>query len=168
MITKEFVLAGKATFTVEVPATFVEARRLLGDVYHPHYTYRVERVEMADRADPKKSNEYYFVKTLRGPDNTDDYVYVGVLHPGLGTVRLTAKSAFPADATRVTVLNRVLTRVFAGEGDVITAAGWDVHHEGHCGRCGRLLTVPESIKSGIGPECAKKMGCGKPKAAPAF
>lgn len=29
-------------------------------------------------------------------------------------------------------------------------------HEGQCGRCGRELTVPESIKSGIGPECAKR------------
>ena len=28
-------------------------------------------------------------------------------------------------------------------------------HEGHCARCGRLLTVPESIKTGFGPECEK-------------
>jgi hypothetical protein len=28
-----------------------------------------------------------------------------------------------------------------------------VHHEGRCGRCGRTLTVPESIESGFGPEC---------------
>jgi hypothetical protein len=31
------------------------------------------------------------------------------------------------------------------------------HHEGKCGRCGRLLTVPSSIESGIGPECSKIM-----------
>ena len=29
-----------------------------------------------------------------------------------------------------------------------------VYHEGVCGRCGRRLTVPESIESGIGPVCA--------------
>jgi hypothetical protein len=29
----------------------------------------------------------------------------------------------------------------------------EVHHEGRCGRCGRALTVPESIESGFGPEC---------------
>ena len=29
----------------------------------------------------------------------------------------------------------------------------EVWHEGRCGRCGRALTVPESIERGIGPEC---------------
>lgn len=29
----------------------------------------------------------------------------------------------------------------------------EVWHEGRCGRCGRALTVPESIASGIGPVC---------------
>lgn len=28
--------------------------------------------------------------------------------------------------------------------------------EGACGRCGRKLTVPGSIASGIGPTCAEK------------
>ena len=32
-----------------------------------------------------------------------------------------------------------------------------VHHEGKCGCCGRSLTVPESIKRGIGPECWSRM-----------
>ena len=31
-------------------------------------------------------------------------------------------------------------------------------HEGRCGRCGRRLTVPESIESGFGPECVKHVG----------
>jgi hypothetical protein len=30
-------------------------------------------------------------------------------------------------------------------------------HEGKCCRCGRKLTVPASIASGIGPECATKI-----------
>ena len=29
-----------------------------------------------------------------------------------------------------------------------------VFHDGKCGRCGRKLTVPESIQSGLGPVCA--------------
>jgi hypothetical protein len=32
-----------------------------------------------------------------------------------------------------------------------------VHHENHCGRCGRTLTVPESVERGIGPDCLAKM-----------
>jgi hypothetical protein len=29
------------------------------------------------------------------------------------------------------------------------------HHQGRCGRCGRKLNHPNSIASGLGPECAK-------------
>lgn len=36
--------------------------------------------------------------------------------------------------------------------------GVTVRHEGRCGRCGRTLTVPASIDSGIGPDCAERMG----------
>jgi Family of unknown function (DUF6011) len=36
-------------------------------------------------------------------------------------------------------------------------ANLEVWHEGRCGRCGRKLTVPESIARGIGPECAGRM-----------
>lgn len=30
-------------------------------------------------------------------------------------------------------------------------------HEGICGKCGRHLTVPESINNGLGPVCRKRM-----------
>jgi len=30
-------------------------------------------------------------------------------------------------------------------------------HEGRCGRCGRLLSNPDSIQRGLGPECAGLM-----------
>ena len=36
-------------------------------------------------------------------------------------------------------------------------ANVEINHEGRCGRCGRALTVPESVASGIGPESALKM-----------
>jgi hypothetical protein len=31
-----------------------------------------------------------------------------------------------------------------------------VYHSGKCGKCGRKLTTPESIKSGLGPYCGKR------------
>jgi hypothetical protein len=34
----------------------------------------------------------------------------------------------------------------------------DWWHEGVCGRCGRRLTVPTSIETGFGPDCAGRMG----------
>jgi len=30
-----------------------------------------------------------------------------------------------------------------------------VYHHGHCGACGKTLTTPDSIKSGIGPVCGR-------------
>jgi hypothetical protein len=33
----------------------------------------------------------------------------------------------------------------------------EIWHEGRCGRCGRKLTVPESVAAGFGPECAGRV-----------
>lgn len=33
----------------------------------------------------------------------------------------------------------------------------EVHHNGSCSRCGRELTDPDSIASGFGPVCRKKL-----------
>jgi hypothetical protein len=34
----------------------------------------------------------------------------------------------------------------------------ELYHEGRCGRCGRTLTVPESVATGFGPNCAAELG----------
>jgi hypothetical protein len=34
----------------------------------------------------------------------------------------------------------------------------EVRHAGKCGRCAKKLTTPQSVDTGIGPECAKLMG----------
>jgi hypothetical protein len=31
----------------------------------------------------------------------------------------------------------------------------EIWHQGRCGKCGKVLTVPKSIESGFGPECSK-------------
>jgi hypothetical protein len=41
----------------------------------------------------------------------------------------------------------------AGRREGILGATLEFWHEGRCGRCGRRLTVPDSIASGYGPEC---------------
>lgn len=146
-ISKEFVLAGKATFTLEIPADFAEKNGTPA-----HYTFRVNHKEASMRFP-----ETWFVALLSGPDNTSDYTYMGMLRPDTGAVSMTRKSAYPATAMPVRLLERTLSRVWAGEGDKIEAAGFKLHHEGKCCRCGRKLTVPSSIESGIGPECANKM-----------
>lgn len=144
MLTKEFILAGKALFTVEIPAMIREGR----DYIRPHYTFKVVRKDATARFP-----ESFLILLLTGANNETDFSYVGMLCNG--SVRLTKASRYTDDTYPVKLLRRVLERLWAGNGEAITAAGFNVHHEGRCGRCSRLLTVPSSIASGFGPECIK-------------
>jgi hypothetical protein len=137
-ISKEFVMAGDAIFTIETPD-------------QGHRTYRIQKVEGSERYPA----DAYFAKLLTGPDNTRDYTYLGKLTNGAVTV--TAKSQQWNGTYPLRLLNRVLARVWADDHAAYENHGYRVHHEGRCGRCGRTLTVPESVESGIGPECARKM-----------
>jgi hypothetical protein len=136
MLTKEFVLAGRAIFTVANPTG-------------THYTFRVSHKEAS-----AQWPETWFVSLLTGSDNENDYTYLGLLRPDI-TVKLTAKSKYKPDTLPVKVLNWALGLIRTG-GEL--PPGYSIHHEGRCCRCGRTLTVPSSIESGIGPECAKLMG----------
>lgn len=145
-VSSEFLLAGRAIFTVDLPAGHSSGR--------PHVTYRV--TTPPDGA--PNSGEIYFVSVLSGPDNEADYAYLGVLDPKTGSIRRTAKSRLAPDDFRFRLAVRVFLNILADNTQALTDAGWKLHHEGRCGRCGRLLTVPESIETGIGPECAAKLG----------
>ena len=144
MITREFILAGRAIFTLECPDGFQG---------NPHYTFKVWGKELDDGS----GKTIYFASLLAGPCNESNYAYVGVLNSETGEVRLTKASKFSETTLAVKLLRRTIARIWAGERDAIEAAGFKVHHEGRCCRCGRTLTVPSSIESGIGPECAQIM-----------
>lgn len=141
MITKTFITAGKAIFTLELASDFASQHSLPA-----HYTFKVN----------KKENTW-FVSLLTGPDNYANYSYLGLLRPENGQVILTRKSRYNAETWVVKLLQRTLQRVWAGEQVALENAGFRLHHEGKCGRCGRRLTVPESIETGLGPECAGKV-----------
>lgn len=145
MLTNEFIKAGNATFTLKVSKEFQSTNNT-----KPHYTWKVKF--------KKGENGYsdnFFVYVLSGPDNTSDFTYMGLLKDG--QVQLTKKSTYTSRMWPVRLLNRVLDRLSKNEGDKITEAGFQLYHEGKCGRCGRKLTTPESIETGIGPECLKQM-----------
>jgi len=146
MLSRKFITAGKAIFTVEVPGEYADR------FGKPHYTYRVS-LKPAKGAYP----DTFFVSVLTGPDNGRNYSYLGILNPQTGAVRTTGKSKFPADSFTVRLINRVIARLWAEDAASIAAAGFDLHHEGRCGRCGRRLTVPESVETGLGPECSGRV-----------
>ena len=132
---KSFIMAGRAIFT------------LVGR--ESRYTYKITRVEPAEGSQYTQAT--YFVYILIGPDNTSEYMYLGLLDATSGLVRLTRKSSYKEDSRPVLALRWALPILWQGRE---LPAPAKILHAGRCGRCGRLLTVPESIESGFGPECA--------------
>lgn len=128
----KFALGGNATFTATSRKTGTR------------FTYKVRQ--------PRPETPH-FVKLLTGPDNETDYVFFGTIFPD-GTFRHSPKSSIGPDSPSALAF----AWIWKHRNDLALAEKVEVHHEGRCCCCGRKLTVPESIESGIGPECAKKMG----------
>jgi hypothetical protein len=95
----------------------------------------------------------HFVSVLTGPDNTQDYRYLGFMRRGV-YFHGGAKAKISRDAPSAKAFDW-FWRIVAQGRDPSFAC--DVDHLGACGRCGRPLTVPESIRSGFGPECIGKV-----------
>jgi hypothetical protein len=125
---KRFLLAGRAKATIRNAST--------GN----RFTYRVKA---------KKDRSVYFVSVLTGSDNTADFSYLGFIRDGR-FVHGGAKAKIGRDAPSAKAFAWVFPRLLDGTLPPIV----EVWHEGCCGRCGRALTVPESIAMGLGPECA--------------
>lgn len=130
-----FIFAGCALFTVRSVKTGTR------------YTFKV--VQSADQ-------QVFFVRVLNGPQNTDDYLYIGFVHAG-DRVRLRIGKKGRANAPSTTAFAWFLQHL---NSELV-----EVWHEGRCGKCGRVLTVPESIEAGIGPECAKQQQSNAAKVA---
>jgi uncharacterized protein DUF6011 len=132
---KAFALAGNAILTLQSLKTGV------------HFTFKVRQAkgELSDAP-----AQLWFVSLLSGADNESDYQYLGIIRDGRFT--RTAKSRISQDAPSHKAFAWFWNVQHNGDqGNLL------VRHEGRCGRCGRTLTVPESIDAGIGPECASKM-----------
>ena len=124
----EFMLAGKATITIQSTETEV------------HYTYRITKANY---------NKVWFVSLLT---SSDHYTYMGIIRKGIfGT---TAKSSYSMETTPVKAFLYFFNHL---KGRNI-APKLNVYHEGKCGMCNRPLTTPESIERGIGPICASYQG----------
>lgn len=133
-----FVLAGKATFTLVSKKTGTR------------YTYRVNGSE---------DGRVSFVSLLTGSDNENSYSYFGLLRHGINGTMFAhgaAKAKVSADAESAKAFAWFWQKIASRQELPAAVEFW---HEGRCGRCFRKLTVPSSIASGFGPECAGKIGC---------
>lgn len=99
----------------------------------------------------------YFLDVLSGPDNGIDYSGCGSL------VQLANGGCEYRPYGEVSATTRAAATLLAGglntqAGAAPLPAGVEFWHQGTCARCGRSLTVPESIASGLGPECLAAVG----------
>lgn len=128
-----FITAGKSFFTLSSLKT------------GQRFTFKVRKSD--DKAGWAPA---WFVYLLTGSENTGSYSYMGYIDTD-GDFKLTRKSKVPATATSVSAFRWLWTRVSEQGKDLPTDA--EFRHANRCGRCGKVLTVPESVDSGYGPEC---------------
>jgi hypothetical protein len=141
--TRGFVLAGKSVITLVSQRTGTR------------YTYRIKAKEVRQGERPTPP---WFVQLLRGPSNTRDYTFLGTIFEdllahdpqGRGGYRHSQKSPLSPEVASAKGFAWAWTFLSKGQ----LPPGCEVWHEGYCARCGRLLSVPESIAMGLGPECA--------------
>ena len=128
---QKFCFGGQATFTLESKET------------GQHYTFRILKREFG-------MNVYWFAYVL---NNSNQYTYMGKLI-SRRTLQFTEKSKFTWDAPSVKALCWFLRALGAG----VIPNSVIVYHSNKCGRCGRELSSPSSIRAGIGPECQRILG----------
>jgi len=129
---KKFVLGGRAKFTISNTET------------GGRFTFKVAS---------KDEGKIHFVKVLTGEDNESDFSYLGFIRDGK-FIHGGSKTWIGKDAPSAVAFAWFWSHMSTLPERV------EVRHEGHCGRCGRALTVPESIDSGFGPHCLAAMNGG--------
>ena len=123
----KFIFAGNSTFT------------LLNSESGNRFTFKVKKA---------KDSNLFFLSVLTGPDQ---YSYLGTISNGI--YKHGNKSNFSAGVQSEKVFSYVLNKLKSESLPEFV----EVWHEGKCGKCGRALTVPSSIETGIGPECIKTL-----------
>ncbi len=135
---EKFVLSGNATFTLVSLRT------------GKRFTYNLRR--------KKDDAEVFYLKVLRGPDL---WRFAGVVRRLYGSTGMFVylhsykKGLFSTDAPSVRGFDYFINNLTANN---LIHPQMEFWHEGKCGRCGRALTVPDSIATGLGPDCAAMMG----------
>ena len=123
----DFILAGNATVT------------FLNTQSKNRFTFKVSK---------PKDSDIHFVSVLTGPDT---YTFLGSIFNN--NLKHSKKSSISESAQSFQVFKFVFERLKTKNLPEVI----EIYHEGKCGRCGRQLTVPDSIVSGFGPECVKKI-----------
>lgn len=139
---RNYVLGGNSLFTLKNSRT------------GSRFTFKVKHKKKANDVD------LFFVKVKR--DNEGGYLYIGCVW-GDKPYAFRKGKKVSWEAGSVKYATWIFKKLYemdrngklknSEDVDLMSAEVW---HEGVCGVCGRQLTVPESIRNGIGPVCMKK------------
>lgn len=144
---RDYMFGGKAEFTLQ------------SNVTGKHFTYRVLKYS---------DDKIRFVFFLGGSNNDTDWIYAGKLRrfkrdPNALSTPLTKNNELAFART---------PKSPSSAAPVMQAFGWFIHmlnkdtiaedqvtflHSGKCSACGRKLTTPESIQTGMGPVCRSRL-----------
>jgi len=137
MLTKSFVLAGRASFVLANPS---------GESVTVKISQSREKRDDQGNVRPGK----HWV-SLR--HNNDPWEWVGSLILPQGTIKPKFRYGGPSvDPRMLKIATWALDCIWKG---LTMPPGYRLEHTGRCGRCGKMLRDANSIKSGFGPECIK-------------
>mgnify|MGYP007034226707 CR=1 FL=1 len=136
-----FIFAGNATFTV------------VNETTGNRFTFRVRKAGWGTPTYNEKSGIFY-VSVLTGSDNNSSYTFIGTYFGGTNQVY---RHSHQSKITDKAVSNQVLVWFFSSYiKNPSSFPTVKVFHSGKCGKCGKKLTTPESVKSGLGPKCGNR------------
>ena len=145
----DFMLSGKASMTLQSVPT------------GKHYSYKIVRAKPRPYESPSVPLRWW-VSLLTGPDNSTDFQgKIGQLVQARGgSIRYARHRGVKLKAEAQPIAGFVWMLDQLVEDTNSSQLKLDeqilIYHSGRCGRCGRKLTDPESIRTGLGPVCRGK------------
>lgn len=132
---RNFIFAGRSVFTLENSAS--------GN----YITFRIKAIKKQGKVVPGQ----YAVEARVLGDGTSGYGFMGFLNIDRGSFKEWGSTP------KGSVAYKTFYWLMKNLGRLEDFNSLVIYHEGSCCKCGMPLTVPESIDSGIGPECNRKM-----------
>jgi len=132
-----YIMAGHATITIRSTKTGTR------------FTYKINQSKPDENGNYGPRGPVHFVSLMIGPDNESSFKYLGHIFPTQMLYWHGRKSKISADAPGAKAFDWTWRQLSKNK----LPDQLEIWHEGSCGRCGRKLTVPESVASGFGPEC---------------
>ena len=130
---KNFIFGGNATFTI----VNTDSKK--------YFPFKVRK--------SKDSDEVFFVSIMNHSVNNYNHNFLGTFFSKDNCYKTSKKSSIKSDTTSSKVISWFFNYFINSEEKYPTV---QVYHDGKCGKCGRKLTTPESVKSGLGPICGGK------------